>query len=138
MNKSFLNFLDSQKLSRLGIESRSGFHYNKKSKELHWDKDLFLGMNSFESIYVPAYSDADLNEILPDKLFLNRKNINGEKYDLSIGKTRNGKYTCEYENQIQGSPSLIQLQADSEVEAKAKMIFFLKKNNYLQNDNQNL
>jgi hypothetical protein len=132
LNKSFLNFLDSQKLSRLSIISNSGFHYNKKSKGLHWSKDLFLGMNNFEKIYLSAYTDADMNEILPDKIFLNRKNINGNKYDLKIYKTRNAKWVCEYENQISSAPSLVQFQENTEVEAKAKMVMFLLKKKLLE------
>jgi len=125
MNKSFLNFIYSQKLHRLGITSSSDFFYNTKDKELYWSRDLFLGMKNFEVLYLPAYTDADLSNALPHKIINRKKTVPVSNYDLVIRKTRNGKYCIEYENQIKSSPSLVQIQGDTEVEAKAQMILFL-------------
>ena len=127
MNKSFLNYFDSLKLFKLGVKSESGFYYNRRERLWYNAKDLFIGMANFDSLYIPVYTDADLNEVLPDKIYINQKSINANKYDLTIRKTRNGKFSCAYENQIPNSPGLIQMQADTEVEVKCKMLIYLHK-----------
>jgi len=91
-----------------------------------------MGVRNFESIYVPAYTDAELNEILPDKIIFRQKTVKKDTYDLVIRKTRHGKYVIEYENQIKEETSLVQIFQHTEVEAKAHMIFFLNKKNLLK------
>jgi len=134
MNKSFLNFIYSQKLHRYGIKSDSGFFYNKRSKELHWHKDLFLGMSSFDTSFVPAYTDADLIDILPGKIILSNKTNNVNTYELCITKSaiNNNKYFCDYKNTSSTLPALAQQFAKSEVEAKALMIIFLIKKDLIE------
>ena len=132
MNKSFLNYFDCLKLVKLGIKSDSGFYYNKRDRLWYNAKDLFLGMVNFESLYIPVYTDADLNEALPHKIIIKQKS-NVDTYDLMFRKTRNGKYSAEYENQIRTSNGLTQMHSDTEVEVKCKMLLYLHKKNLLNN-----
>lgn len=127
MNKTFLNYLDSLKLSRLPLLSnlKTDFFYGRKDKVLYSTKDIYTGVQNFERVYLPAYTDADLNEVLPHKIIFRVKSTPKDIYDIAIRKTRNGKYVVEYENQIKDKPSLLQIQGDTEVEAKAKMILNL-------------
>lgn len=136
MNKTFLNFIDSQKLYRLfGDRVKTQFFYGKRDKQLYDSTNIFMGVRDFYTIYIPAYTDADLNTVLPNKIIIKVKTVPQNKYDLVIRKTRWDKYTVEYENQIKGCSALIQIHDDSEVEAKAKMILFLNKKNLLQYEN---
>lgn len=134
MNKSFLNYINSQKLQKYGIKSDSGFFYNKRSKELHWHKDLFLGMLSFDASFVPAYTDADLMDILPGKICFKKDRNYERSYELIISKSglSNDKYFCEYKNTNLTLPSLGQQFAKSEVESKALMIIFLIKKDLIE------
>lgn len=135
MDKTFLNFIDCQKLSRIPSVADSikevSFWYGKRDKQLYMSKHIYTGLRDFSRVYLPAYTDADLNVVLPHKIIFRRKTVPKNIYDLIIRKTRNGKYQCEYENQIKSNPSLVQIQGDTEVEAKAKLILFLNKNKLL-------
>ena len=139
MNKTFLNFLDSQKIFRIPevSEIETHFFYGRKDKQVYSRKDIFTGLANFFGVYLPAYTDANLNEVLPHKIIYKVKTVPKDIYDLAIKKTKNGKYQCLYENQISGKPAMIQIQADSEVEAKAKMIIYLKKHNLLKHEDSN-
>lgn len=136
MNKLFLNFIDSQKLYQIiGNIHPAKFYYGKKDKQIYDSNNIFMNVSNFERIYIPAYTDSELNEYLPYKIFLKGKTNVKEAYELCIRKMRSGKFQCEYENQNRNLPCLAQLTADTEVEAKAKMIIYLKKQKLLNHEN---
>lgn len=133
MNKIFLNFLDSQKLYQIiGNLYPTKFYWGKKDKQIYDSNNIFMNVSNFERIYIPAFTDSELNEILPYKIFKSGKTNVPDAYELCIRKMRSGKFNCTYEYQ---NHCLCQMLGDTEVEAKAKMIIFLKKTKLLSYEN---
>ncbi|MBV6478687.1 MAG: hypothetical protein HGGPFJEG_01444 [Ignavibacteria bacterium] len=131
MNKIFLDINKSSRLYRLlGDKVSTQFFYAKKDKQIYDSKNIYMGVRDFDSIYVPAYTDGELNRILPDKVVITKKGLRNV-FDLVIRKTRT-KYIAGYENPAGTENALIQIPEDSEVEAKASMLFYLFKNNLLK------
>ena len=127
MNKAFLNFNLATKLQRIGIPNASGFYYkksgNRKDKDVYSSKEIFTGMTNFDSVYTPAYLSYDLEAVMPAGI-----NSKGDVYSFAVRKTKD-KYDARYENEK--GHVIYREYSESSVEAKAKMILFLKKHKYI-------
>lgn len=127
MNKAFLNFNLATKLQRIGIPNASGFYYkksgNRKDKDVYASKEIFTGMTNFDSVYTPAYLSFDLEVVMPADI-----KSKGDLYSFIVIKTKD-KYDVRYEN-VKGHV-IYREYSESSVEAKAKMILFLKKHKYI-------
>lgn len=112
----------SRKLRKLGIESESNFNwaFNGKEARLIWGNTDEYGARYTYWVKLPAYSVAELGDLLPDKA----KALTGEINIIGSHKF-DGEYNCFWQHQYN-------IIAPTEAQARAAMLIHLIENGIVQ------
>jgi len=113
----------AKKMKELGFKQESLFWWNRQDMPGD-DFVIQVGMHKIHESYgeplCSAYTVAELGEMLPDLL----RDKFGENQLLTINKRSNKNWYVDYGGFLEG----IYFEADTEADARAKMLIYLKEN----------
>ena len=119
----------AKKLKELGVKQDSHFHWKRDESG---DGPYLVASNTryistAGTILASAFTVAELGEMLPRILFRQKRT-----YELALGKklrNDNEEWSCRYECESNGG--YVQQVADTEADARAKMLIYLLENNLI-------
>lgn len=102
----------SKKLKDLWVEQNSLFYHDIKLEKVAWSGDIQSAPVDFKGRYYSAFTVAELGEMLPQL-------VSSYRYE---------KWTCTMTN----SSEMTTYTANTEADARAKMLIYLLENNLLK------
>lgn len=127
LTKQVVSLELSKKLKELGFEQESLFYWYRDedilTKKEATREDLLMYCKP-----IPAYTVAELGEMLPEKV----KTPYGNKSFLIFREVYNETWDVAYSTDTDDDKNLWQ-QAETEADSRAKMLIYLKENDLLTN-----
>ncbi len=111
----------AKKLKELGVKQESLFYWRPNDNGAGNFNDIIVAANDEEGlfcgVYYSAFTVAELGEMLPDY---------AHSWRIPAWKDDTIKWQCDWKNKPSGSKTC---DADTEADARAKMLIYLKENN---------